>query len=151
MRSWSSRILDSGTADAFAGIPGVIAKAFAGVNGSPDFPQTTLFTDDVNITDPSFITLKDMSVTLNINEPSSNTELQAVLIAPDGTQITLFTNQENSAGPDDQREHRGHGDQPGHRDLGRLDRHHLRGQRGPEHPRPERHQPVHRDLQARVR
>ena len=68
------------------------------MNGSPDGPVTTTFTDDVNITDPNFITLSDLSVSMNLIEPSGNAEISAVLIAPDGAQITLFTNAINSAG-----------------------------------------------------
>ncbi|MDR3638959.1 MAG: proprotein convertase P-domain-containing protein [Isosphaeraceae bacterium] len=92
---WTNSITGSGSANLFVGTSGVIQKAIV---GSPaDIPQTTSFTDNVTITSPTF-SLSDLSVSMTLTDPNGNSELSAVLIAPNGTRITLFLNQINSAG-----------------------------------------------------
>lgn len=59
------------------------------LNTTPVTPQITDFPLNVNITDPSFTTVTDVSATLSILDGSLN-DLSAELIGPNGQTITLF-------------------------------------------------------------
>ena len=71
----------------------------------------------VNITDPSFQSVSDLSIELSLTHPALN-ELSAVLIPPVGSNLptlTLFNNRTNSYGCDEYRS-RDHRCEPGDHD-----------------------------------
>ena len=74
----------------FATTTGPINDAIAGLNGAPSISQTTIFNIPVNITDPSFTTLSDLTVTLNIADKGLNA-LQLILVPPAGSGLPNFT------------------------------------------------------------
>jgi len=81
----SSRITDGGQAVVVPNVGGTIN------NGT-----NTDFTKVINFSDPSFF-LNNLTVKLNITSPNLD-RLSAVLIGPDGTQVTLFLNHTTAGG-----------------------------------------------------
>ena len=78
---------------------GPIVDALKGANG-PDGPITTDFPVNVNITDPRFISLGSLAVSVSIIHPA-DAELRLDLVPPPGSllpTITLVQNQTNAAG-----------------------------------------------------
>ena len=94
----SSRIQDGGTAEVYVGPGGPIIQATDPGGGADHIPQTTSYPVTVNITDPKFISLTNVTVTMNLQQAALG-EIQADLIAPDGTTVNLFLNQTDAAGP----------------------------------------------------
>jgi subtilisin-like proprotein convertase family protein len=77
---------------------GILSGNTAGGGGLPDIPGETDVPLTVNITDPNFDSLTDLSVTLSIFHPHPD-ELKVVLVAPDGkTFVTLINNYMDPAG-----------------------------------------------------
>jgi subtilisin-like proprotein convertase family protein len=79
---------------------GIIKNATAGANGAPDTPQTTTFSQVVNITDTHFTSVTDFDVSVVLQHPNLN-EIKVVLVPPgnSGLQpIPLILNRLNAAG-----------------------------------------------------
>jgi subtilisin-like proprotein convertase family protein len=68
-------------------------------NGNPlsDIASTTTFTANVNITNPNFTTLSNLTVTLALQEPHLN-QISIELIAPNGQTVQLLRNRIDSLG-----------------------------------------------------
>lgn len=85
-----SQRVNVGTNQTFSGIyafPG--ASIGIALSTNPVTPVVTSFPINVNITDPNFATLSDLTVTLNIQSGSLN-ELSGELVGPNGQRVTLF-------------------------------------------------------------
>lgn len=93
----SSRITDGGTAYVAQGPGGLINQATDPGNGAPHNPATTSYPVTVNLADPKFIALTNLTVKLNLQQAALN-EIMVELVAPDGTRVTLFRNQTDAAG-----------------------------------------------------
>ena len=89
----SNRIPNGAVGTSFTSPGGTVVDATAG-------PQPTDFPVNVNVTDPRFINVSDVEVSLNLVS-ATLAELSVVLIPPPGSglsPITLFQNQTNAAG-----------------------------------------------------
>ena len=95
----SSRIQDGGTAEVYVGPGGLINQATNPGSG-PHIPQTTSYPVTVNITDPKFISLTNLTVTMNLQQAAALGEIRADLIAPDGTIVNTFPEPDRRVGHD---------------------------------------------------
>ncbi len=84
----------------FTGASGPIQQAIAPPTGTVDTPSVTNFPVTVNITDPRFFSLSNLTATVALTDPNL-AEIQIVLVPPSGSglqPIVLLGNQTNAAG-----------------------------------------------------
>ena len=97
----TTNTITSGTyTQTFPNAGGVIQEGIAPPSGTVDTPSVTNFPVTVNITDPRFFSLTNLTATVALTD-SNLAELQLVLIPPTGSNlqpITLLGNQVNAAG-----------------------------------------------------
>src|SRR5262249_42532990 len=88
----SERITNGAVGATFTGTGGTITDATNPGGTNPHIPNPTSFTQLVNITDPRFVSVSDLDVTVNLNHPDLR-ELRIELVAPDGvTTVPLIRN-----------------------------------------------------------
>ena len=75
--------MDGGTAEVYVGPGGSINQATDPGGGAAHIPQTTSYPVTVNITDPKFISLTNVTVTMNLQQAALG-EISVDLIAPTG-------------------------------------------------------------------
>ncbi len=85
-----------GTGSHWDGPAAAIRDAIKPASGD-DIPQSTTSTVYVDITDPKFLALQNIDVSLTLSDPNLG-QLSATLTAPDGEVVTLFRNNINPNG-----------------------------------------------------
>ena len=82
------------------GNAGIAYAAAATASGQPDSPATTSFPVTVDITDPKFVSVRSLEVSLGVVSPGANAQ-RIVLVPPTGSglpQITLLANNTDAFG-----------------------------------------------------
>ncbi len=95
-----SNLVTPGDAFGFDGDAGPISPATTMTldGATVTVPQTTPFTDDVTIPGSELSSIDDLTVTVDVTDQQTVSNLSLVLVAPNGDSITLVENQINAAG-----------------------------------------------------